>query len=161
LAARVNRAWSRLMSACGALAALALGAMALLVTADVAIRNLSTIALPWVLEFSEYSLPFATFLAAPWILHRGEHVRLDVLLTSLPRGAARWLERAVDVLGLAICLVLTWYGFAALADSWRQDSLVIKTFTFPEWWQFAPFVWCFALLAVEFVRRLASTRREA
>lgn len=157
----MSRAWSRLMSACGAIAALALGAMALLVTADVAIRNLSDLALPWVLEFSEYVLPFATFLAAPWILHRNQHVRLDVLLTFLPPGAARWLERGVDVLGLAICLVLTWYGFAALADSYRQDSLVIKTFTFPEWWLFVPFVWCFALLAAEFVRRLARGAKPA
>jgi TRAP-type C4-dicarboxylate transport system permease small subunit len=154
----MNRAWLRLVNACGAAAALALGAMALLVTVDVAIRNLSAIALPWVLEFSEYVLPFATFLAAPWILYRGEHVRLDVLLTALPPRAARWLERGVDALCLAICLVLTWYGFAALADSWRQDSLVIKTFTFPEWWLFVPFVWCFALLSVEFVRRLARSR---
>lgn len=151
----MSRAWSRLMSACGTLAALALGAMALLVTGDVLIRNLTSAALPWVLEMSEYTLPFATFLAAPWILHRNQHVRLDVLLTSLPPGAARALERAVDALGLAISLVLTWYGFAALADSYRQDSLVIKTFTFAEWWLFVPLVLCFTLLSAEFVRRLA------
>jgi len=151
----MSRAWSRLMAACGALAALALGAMALLVTADVLIRNLTSGALPWVLEVSEYSLPFATFLAAPWILHRNQHVRLDVLLTALPATAARWLERAVDAIGLAISLLLLWYGFAALADSFRQDSLVIKAMTFSEWWLFVPFVLCFALLSIEFVRRLA------
>jgi TRAP-type C4-dicarboxylate transport system permease small subunit len=151
----MTRAWSRLMNACGALAALALGAMALLVTADVLIRNLTSGALPWVLEVSEYTLPFATFLAAPWILYRNQHVRLDVLLTALPAHAARWLERVVDTMGLAISLLLLWYGFAALADSFRQDSLVIKAMTFSEWWLFVPFVFCFALLSIEFVRRLA------
>jgi TRAP-type C4-dicarboxylate transport system permease small subunit len=151
----MQRAWTALLNACGALAALTLGAMALLVTVDVLIRNVTSGALPWVLELSEYSLPFATFLAAPWILHRGEHVRLDALLKALPPTAARGLERAVDAVGLAISLLLLWYGFAALADSWRQNSLVIKTFTFAEWWQFVPFVWCFALLTIEFVRRLA------
>jgi TRAP-type C4-dicarboxylate transport system permease small subunit len=150
----MDRAWSRLMAACGALAALALGAMALLVTADVLIRNLTPVALPWVLELSEYSLPFATFLAAPWILYRNQHVRLDVLLTALPARTARWLERVVDAVGLAISLLLLWYGFAALADSWRQDSLVIKALTFAEWWLFVPLVLCFALLSIEFVRRL-------
>ena len=155
MVARVNRVWSALLSACGALAAVALGVMALLVTADVLIRNVTTGALPWVLDMSEYTLPFATFLAAPWILHRNEHVRLDVLLSALPAAVARMLERVVDVMGLAICLLLLWYGFAALADSFRQNSLVIKTYTFPEWWLFVPLVWCFALLSIEFVRRLA------
>lgn len=151
----MNRAWPRLMSACGALAALALGAMALLVTADVVMRNVGLAALPWVLDVSEYSLPFATFLAAPWILHRNEHVRLDVLLTSLPPAPARALEAVSNAVGLAISLVLLWYGFAALADSYRQDALVIKSFTFPEWWLFVPVPLCFALLAIGFVRRLA------
>jgi TRAP-type C4-dicarboxylate transport system permease small subunit len=151
----MSRAWSGLMAACGTLAALALGAMALLVTADVLIRNLTSGALPWVLEVSEYTLPFATFIAAPWILHRNQHVRLDVLLTALPARTARWLERVVDAIGLAISLLLLWYGFAALADSFRQDSLVIKAMTFSEWWLFVPFVFCFALLSIEFVRRLA------
>jgi TRAP-type C4-dicarboxylate transport system permease small subunit len=151
----MDRAWSRLMGACGALAALALGIVALLVTADVLIRNMSTGALPWVLEMSEYTLPFATFLAAPWILHRNEHVRLDALVNALPAAVARGLARAVDVVGLAISLVLLWYGFTALADSFRQNAVVIKTYTFPEWWLFVPLVWCFALLSIEFVRRLA------
>jgi TRAP-type C4-dicarboxylate transport system permease small subunit len=151
----MGRAWSRLMDACGAIAALALGVVALLVTADVLIRNVSTGALPWVLEMSEYTLPFATFLAAPWILHRNEHVRLDALVNALPARLARVLARAVDAAGLAISLLLLWYGFTALADSFRQNAVVIKTYTFPEWWLFVPLVWCFALLSIEFVRRLA------
>ncbi|MGH8706367.1 MAG: TRAP transporter small permease [Burkholderiales bacterium] len=152
----MTRAWSALMSACGALAAIALGAMALLVTADVVFRNIGLVALPWVLDVSEYSLPFATFLAAPWILHRNGHVRIDALLSALPPAAARSLERACDLVGLAISLVLLWYGCAALADSYRQDSLVIKSFTFPEWWLFVPMAACFLLLAIEFMRRLAN-----
>lgn len=157
----MGRAWAALMSACGALAALALGIVALLVTADVLIRNLSSGALPWVLEMSEYTLPFATFLAAPWILHRNEHVRLDALVNALPASVARTLARAVDGVGLAISLILLWYGFTALSDSFRQDSVVIKTYTFPEWWLFVPLVWCFALLSIEFVRRLARSRSTA
>jgi TRAP-type C4-dicarboxylate transport system permease small subunit len=32
---------------------------------------------------------------------------------------------------------------------------VIKSVVFPEWWLYAPVPVCFALLAVEFVRRIA------
>ncbi len=102
----------------------------------------------------EYSLPFATFLAAPWILYRNEHVRLDLLLTSVPRGVARALDRAADVIGLFICLVFLWFGMYVIVDSARHGSMVDKTLSFPEWWLYVPVPLCFALLAVEFVRRM-------
>lgn len=135
-------------------AALVLGAMAVLVTADVVLRNAGAGGLPWVNEVSEYSLPVATLLVAPWLLHRNEHVRLDVLLSSLPRRISLGLERAADVAGIVICAVFVWYGMRLIADSMHLGSMVVKTLTVPEWWQYALVPVCFALLAVEFARRL-------
>jgi TRAP-type C4-dicarboxylate transport system permease small subunit len=136
------------------LAALVLGAMALLVTLDVVLRNVGAGGLPWVNEVSEYSLPIATLLVAPWLLHRNEHVRLDVLLASLPRKVSRALERAADVFGMAICAIFVWYSVRLIVDSARLGSMVVKTLTVPEWWQYALVPVCFGLLAVEFARRL-------
>ena len=149
------RAYRGLLHACAVVAALLLGATALLVTGDVIARNVGLGTLPWILEFSEYVLPLATFLVAPWLLARNEHVRLDVLLTALPPRLARGLARAGDLLGLAVCAVFVVYGARAIASSAQQGSLVIKTIVFPEWWLYAPVPACFALLAVEFARRLA------
>jgi TRAP-type C4-dicarboxylate transport system permease small subunit len=150
----VKRAYHALMQGCGAAAALALGAVALLVTLDVLVRNTGAGTLPWVVEVSEYSLPFATFLAAPWLLYRNEHVRLDMLLTAVPTSVARGIDRAADVIGLLICLVFLRYGVYVIADSARQGSMVDKTLAFPEWWLYVPVPFCFGLLAVEFVRRM-------
>jgi TRAP-type C4-dicarboxylate transport system permease small subunit len=146
--------YHRLMQACGALAALSIGAVALLVTFDVVARNLGLANLPWVVEVSEYSLPLATFLAAPWLLYRNEHVRLDMVLTALPRRAARLLDRLADLVGIAVSLVFVWYGVRVIADSRALGSMVFKTLVFPEWWLFVPVPLCFALLAVEFLRRM-------
>ena len=149
------RAYRGLLHACAVIAALLLGVTALLVTGDVVARNVGLGTLPWILEISEYVLPLATFLVAPWLLARNEHVRLDVLLTSLPARLARALALVGDLLGLAVCAVFVIYGWRAIASSAQQGSLVIKTIVFPEWWLYAPVPVCFALLAVEFVRRLA------
>jgi TRAP-type transport system small permease protein len=135
-------------------AALVLGAMALLVTLDVVLRNVGAGGLPWVNEVSEYSLPVATLLVAPWLLHRNEHVRLDVLLSAVPKRISFWMERIADLFGVAICAVFVWYGVRLIADSARLGSLVVKTLTVPEWWQYALVPVCFGLLAVEFARRL-------
>jgi len=151
----IGRAYARTLEAGAVLAALVLGAVALLVTVDVVARNVGLGTLPWIVEVSEYSLPLATFLVAPWLLHRAEHVRLDALVAALPAAAARAVERLADGLGLAVSVVVGVYGARAAADSARQGSLVIKSVVFPEWWLYAPVAACFGLLAVEFARRLA------
>ena len=136
------------------IAAVVLGLMALAVTLDVLGRNLGWGNTGWVVELSEYSLPVATLLVAPWLLHRNEHVRLDVVLASLPRWLALWLERIADVLGILICAVFVWYGAKLILDSARLGSMVVKTLSIPEWWQYALVPLSFSLLAVEFARRL-------
>ena len=154
----IGRLYGRALDACAVVAALLLGVVALLVTGDVVARNVGLGTLPWILEVSEYSLPLATFLVAPWLLHRNEHVRLDLVLTSLPPAASRTLERIADTLGLAICLVFVLYGAKAVASSAQQGSMVIKSVVFPEWWLYAPVPPCFALLALEFIRRVLRPR---
>lgn len=148
------RAYLGLLHAGAVAAALLLGGLALLVTADVVARNLGWGTLPWILEVSEYCLPLATFLVAPWLLARGEHVRVDVLVTLLPRRIARGLERAADAAGFAVSAVFVVYGIRAIASSVQQGSLVMKSIVFPEWWLFAPVPVSFAFLGVEFLRRL-------
>ena len=148
------RFYDRLVHAFACAAALLLGAMALLITVDVIARNLGLGTIAWVVEASEYSLPVATFLIAPWLLHRNEHVRLDVALAMLPERTAGALERVADALGILVCAVFVAYGVKLIADSARLGSRVVKILVIPEWWQYVLVVVCFALLAVEFARRL-------
>lgn len=150
----VARTYARVLHAGAVAAAILLGVVALLITGDVVARNLGLATLPWILEVSEYSLPVATFLVAPWLLHRGEHVRLDMVITALPAAGGRVLERIADGMGLAISLVFVVYGTKAIFGSLLQGSMVIKILVFPEWWMYAPVPPCFALLAVEFARRM-------
>ncbi len=135
-------------------AGILLGAMALAVTLDVVIRNLRLGNTGWVVELTEYSLPVATLLVAPWLLHRNEHVRLDALLVSVPRKLGVLLERVADVIGILICAVFVWFSIQLILDSARLGSMVVKTLAIPEWWQYVLMPVCFGLLAIEFARRL-------
>jgi TRAP-type C4-dicarboxylate transport system permease small subunit len=149
-------AFARLIDACGATAGAIFAAVALLVTADVVLRNLGLGNLPWLLEFAEYAMPLATFLTAPWLLRRGEHVRIDMLAASLPRPAARALDAATAGIGAAIAVALAIYGARAAVDSWQTGALVIKQLIIPEWWLLVPMPLSMALLAVVFVQRIAA-----
>ena len=146
------------------LAALALGgcavmfAMMLVIVADVALRNLAIPGLPrgldWSNEVSELMLYLTTVLVAPWLLRQGQHIRVDIVLTALPPRLAWYLEWVGDLIGLACCLFMAWYGARATWASWSSGSLNIKTLVTPEWWSLAPLPVMFLLLSVEMVFRM-------
>lgn len=151
---RLSQAFGRLLDGLMLGAALLLLAMVTLVTADVLVRNLAGGAITWANEVTEYALYVMTVLAAPWLLRQGRHIRLDLVLTLVPRPVAWRMELCADVLGFLLCLVLARYGAMMTWESWRTGSLTIKNLVFPEWWLLAPVPAVFALLAIEFVFRL-------
>jgi TRAP-type C4-dicarboxylate transport system permease small subunit len=144
----------RVYATCGVAAGLVVGAMVLLTCADVLARNLGVRGLPWIVEVTELALPLATLLAAPWLLHRNEHVRLDVLDRLLPPRALRGLGRAAAATGLVVCLAFVWYALKVIADARAIGAMVMKSLVFPEWWLFVPLPLSFGLMALEFGRRL-------
>jgi TRAP-type C4-dicarboxylate transport system permease small subunit len=150
----LRRAHEGLLTAGLVLSALLVGFMALTVSADVVLRNLGLGGLPWNIEVSEYILFYSTFLAAPWALRQGAHVRVDVLLQFLPARALRPMEAAADVVGLACSLVLLVFGALATADAFRLHSMILKQLAVPEYWLLAGIPLCGAQLTVEFVLRL-------
>lgn len=134
---------------------LVIGVLIVLMCADIAIRNFRIGSLPFLLELTEYLLYAGTFLAAPWVLRQGAHVRVDAVLTALPKKVAIRLEQVVDVIGLCIALVLLYFGAYAVVDAWRGDLVARKTWNFDEWLLLLPIPVSALLLAVEFVLRIA------
>ena len=156
---RLSTAFGRLLDALAMAAALILLAMVAVVTADIVLRNIGRGGFAWANEVSEYALYVMTLATAPWLLRRGQHVRLDIVLTLVPPRIAWLLEGAGDVLGFAVSLVLVRYGLIMTHDSWRLGAITIKNLVFPEWWLLAPLPIAFALLAIEFVFRFAPAAR--
>jgi TRAP-type C4-dicarboxylate transport system permease small subunit len=159
---RLSAAYGRLLDAFAAAAALLLLGMVLVVTGDILLRNLTRGGFAWANEISEYALYLMTLLVAPWLLRRGQHVRLDLVLVNVPARLARLLELVGDLLGLGVCLLMLRYGIGITLDSWRMGSITIKNLVFPEWWLLAPLPAAFLLLAVEFLfrmHRLGSSER--
>jgi len=152
---RLSAAFGRLLDALATIAALLLLSMVVVVTADIVLRNVGGGGLVWANEVSEYALYLMTLLTAPWLLRRGQHVRLDIMLSFLPARTAWLLEGAGDLLGLAVSLIMLRYALVATLDSWRIGAITIKNLVFPEWWLLAPLAAAFALIAVEFVFRFA------
>lgn len=143
-----------LMRGCGLVAAATVAFITLLVCYDVVGRNLGLPSLVWINEVTEYALPIATLAAAPWLMWRNQHVRLDLLGALLSPAAQRSMDRLASLLGLIVSLVMVWYAVRMLLDSRSAGSLVMKALVFPEWWLYVPVPIGFALLALECGRRV-------
>ena len=61
----------------------------------------------------------------------------------------------MHLVGLAVSAILVVYGVRTILNSAAQSSMVFKSVVFPEWWLYVPVPICFALLTIEFVRRMA------
>lgn len=143
-----------LMRLCGGVAAAVLGAITVLVCFDVISRNLGMRSVVWINEVTEYALPIATLAAAPWLMWRNQHVRLDLLGVLLSPAAQRRVDRVSSALGLVVSLLMVWYSVRMLLDSRAAGSIVLKALVFPEWWLYVPVPVGFGLLALECGRRV-------
>lgn len=147
------RFYDALMKGCGAIAALLVALMTVLVGYDVIMRNIGGGGLSWILDITEYMLPTAICVSAPWLMYRNAHIRLDLLNMVLSPAALEQVERIAAGVGMVGSAVFTWYALALLLDSRAAGSLVMKSLVFPEWWVFVPVPIGFGLLALECARR--------
>ena len=152
--ARLSEWYGRLLDALVVAACALLLLMTVMIGADVLSRNLGGGGVSVSNEISEDILYLMTLLAAPWLLRQGQHIRVDIILRTLPLRVAWLLEWLGDIVGLLCCLYFVWYGLLITVASYSAGSISIKTLVTPEWWMLAPLPAAFLLLAAEFIFRM-------
>lgn len=92
----------------GYLSALCLLGILVLLVAEILSRNLLAHSIHFSWDLAGYLMGACFLLACGSALKGGSHVRVTALLEALPRAAARAIEFAACLVGLAICVYLTW-----------------------------------------------------
>jgi TRAP-type C4-dicarboxylate transport system permease small subunit len=155
---RLSAAYGRFLAALALAGCAILFAMMFVIVGDVLLRNVPVPGLPrglaWSNEVSELMLYLITMCVAPWLLRQGQHIRVDIVLQALPRQLAWTLEWLGDLIGLACCCVIAFYGARAAWSSFSSGAVNIKTLVTPEWWGLAPLPVVFVLLAIEMLFRM-------
>lgn len=105
----------------------------------------------WAPAMIAYIMLFATMLAAPWVLHKKGHVFMVIVHDALPRVVQVVMERLVYLLSLVVC-----WGVAALAaragvEAFVAGSIDIRAIDIPGWVLYAPLVFGFGLMGIEFI----------
>ena len=145
------RLYEGLLKAMGVFSSLIIASMALLLTIDVFLRNKGLGNMPWLLEVTEYGLFASTFIAAPWVLHMGGHVKVDIFLKIFPEDISNIIQKYINIFGFIICSILFIFSFRATFDAWSIESLIIKELILKEWLLLSLIPFTTFILSLEFI----------
>jgi len=151
---RFERGFNRLTAFFASLVAASIGLFAITIPVDLLIRSVGWGNMWWLYEGIEYILYAGIFLGAPWVLKQGAHIRVDVLVATLPKSVSARLEQALDLVGAGICGTLGYYGVRSMISDYLENSLPDKMLIVPNWLLMLVFSVAFLMLAIEFLLRL-------
>lgn len=106
-----ERGLTRVEDLLAAVAALALAVLATLMVVGVVLRYVVATPLSWSLAFiTDYLMTAIFFLALPWTVRTGAHVRVDVAYRAMPAAARRVCALVGAVLAPVFAAALAWGG---------------------------------------------------
>jgi len=134
------------------LAALLIVAMMVIITVDVALRNLGYQSSAHFFTFTEYALLIVPCLGAPWLVREKGHIYVEILQMGMPPRWRHRLTMAIGVVCIAICLVIAWYGFKVTWNDFAQAERDVRSFDMPRWLVVGWIPLSFLMMAIEFAR---------
>jgi C4-dicarboxylate transporter, DctQ subunit len=153
--ALVVRSIDRFNSFLALFSGLILIVITLLICIEVASRTFLDISNNWLVELSEISLLYVTFLSAAWVLARDKHVSIDLLINHMNQSTAKYIEITFSLLAGATCFVLCWFGALTVIDQFQaeiREPTIMAPLTF---WITLVIPFGMFLLGIQFIRRVA------
>mgnify|MGYP001578017471 CR=1 FL=1 len=135
--------------------ALAMGAMAAIISGEVFFRYVLNSSLYFSEELSRFCFIWAGFLGASLALREGGHIGVTVLVDRLPPAVQRWLLFVARALVLVLLLVVIVTGASVLPDQWAQQT---STLGFSVFWFYLAVPVGALLMAVQLVALSCSSR---
>lgn len=129
----------------------ALSASVIFLVADIFLRVVANIALPWAAEATRYAIVWLVFIGGSRAALVGAHITIDALPEFLPSRAALAVTRIGLVVSSLSCAVLAWFsiGLVMKMMMFRQLSPSLEI---PMWWIYLALPIGFALMTVRFAQ---------
>ncbi len=115
----------------GTLGALSLLGILALVGGEILARNVFGVSLHFSWDIAGYLMGACFLLASAAAMKGGSHVRVTALLEALPPGLARILERVACIIGLCICVMLSFALVEMALLSAIRSSTAATAFRIP------------------------------
>lgn len=150
---KVSSVFDRVLGSLVFVAAFIISFIMLSVCWDVVARTFLGKPLTWVLEFTEYSMLYITFLSAAWVLKDEGHVTNDLFFARIGAKNKALLSMVTSILGALICLLLTWFGAYVSWEKLKNGAYQPTPIEPPDFPIFVIIPFGFFLLFIQFLRR--------
>lgn len=82
----------------------------------------------WITEVSTYLFLYVIFLATPYTLQRGQHIKVTFLRYRLNANAVRIIDLVCSILAMTFCVVLLWQAsrmtWQAYEEKWVSPTVL-------------------------------------
>ena len=151
-----KKSFDRLIESLAVIAGVLLLLVALAVSYSVLSRYLGFKPPVWVLQYTEYALLWITFLGAAWLLREGGHIKIDTLVMRLKPRALKRVDIIDNILGIAVCVTIFWFGTFHTIDLYRRMIMDVKGVSVPKFAFFLIIPIGGLMLLIQFIRDLVS-----
>lgn len=134
------------------IAGILLFAVTLIVSYAVTLRYLHIKPPIWVLQYTEYALLWITFLGAGWLQRLNGHIRIDTIITNLPKNIQSKLEIINSILGCIVVFIVFYFSLLHTNDLFSRGILEVKATNVPKYLIFCIIPFGSLVLLLQFMR---------
>ena len=135
------------------LAGILLVGAVLVVCWEIAMRYFVHRPLVWAVEVCEYILFSIAFLGAPWLLKKGGHVSVDIVIEHLGPKIRQRMRLLAMASGIIISVIISWFGLTTAWECYKTGVLVTKTLNVPKHYFMILIFIGYLFLMLEFARQ--------
>lgn len=151
----------RLYKLAGAIAAVSILGICLVVSAQVLLNILARLGgpnmsftIPSYADFAGYMLSTASFMALAYTLRQGSHIRVNLFVQRLAPGPKWMVELIALGLGVAMTGYASWYAAALMLESIEYGDMSTGIVAIPLWLPQSAMVVGLGLLTIAFIHTL-------
>lgn len=108
----------------------------------------------WVIEVTKYMLFIIPFLSAGWLLIKGNHVKIDLVIDRLKPKTRTVINLISSFIGAIICWIITWYGLEATLKYLQEGIRMTEVLAVPRFLLIAFIPFGCLMLSLEFIRQI-------
>ncbi len=116
----------------GALGALFLALIGVVIATQILMRVFGH-QIPAADDFAAWSMAASIFLALPYAMLRGDHIRVTLLLQFLPKGMTRGYEIVATAIGLGLSCWAAWSAIHFVHETFMYDEVAQGMLAVPLW----------------------------
>lgn len=114
----------------------------------------------WIVQFNEYAMLFATFLGAAWLLSKGKHVSIELVISRLSQRSQKVFGIIHSLMGMGLCATLFWFGTLTTLENFKRKVIHVQAVDVPMAYILFVIPLGFFLLSLQFIRNFIEGLRE-